>query len=259
MNACTPTSCSPDTYCNSQTGACSPIQSCNVTSDCGPNSGLVCVANQCVSPQCTTNANCPPGNSCVNYSCVPASGNTCDANTPCQSGFICNNGKCVQAQCLTNSDCPPGQICTSGNTCTPSVPVCNTFNDCKPGEYCVNGYCTANPCSSITSCSGIRDSESNIGTNCGWCFDGRGSALPENTAGTGPLYDKCTAWISDSNYCSDATPCSTITSCSGISGTYCGWCKDLNVALYGSSDGPEYPPLAGGCVGANWNWESDDC
>jgi MYXO-CTERM domain-containing protein len=92
-----------------------------------PVSGTDCVVSVVAPPQCRTDADCPPGEVCVDGKCVAAT------PTPTPPGF-----------CNDDHDCPMGEICVDHHcvTLTPTpTPMCSTDDDCPSGEVCVNNHC----------------------------------------------------------------------------------------------------------------------
>jgi Cys-rich repeat protein len=132
-----------------------------------PGTGF-CKGNTTESP-CVSDANCPPGEICVNGKCVPekpCSPNDCpqgyvyqdgkcvpqpcSIDNDCPTGFICENGKCVPKPCSIDNDCPTGFICENGK-CVPER-TCNVDSDCPTGFICENGKCVPKPCSIDNDC-----------------------------------------------------------------------------------------------------------
>jgi MYXO-CTERM domain-containing protein len=94
-----------------------------------PVSGTDCVVSvvPTPTPQCRTDADCPPGEVCVGGKCVVAT------PTPTPPGF-----------CNDDHDCPLGEICVDHHCVTPTptpTPMCTTDDDCPSGEVCVNNHC----------------------------------------------------------------------------------------------------------------------
>jgi len=106
---------------------------------------------------------CPAGNECFNYTCVPPT--PCQIDMQCPYPQICQNGLCkTPAYCLKNSECSSGQYCdissmrcknliscTSDSNCYGDTPYCDTSKgfckacysnlQCSYGKYCNNGNC----------------------------------------------------------------------------------------------------------------------
>jgi MYXO-CTERM domain-containing protein len=80
-------------------------------------------------PQCTNDDDCPPGEVCVDGSCVVAT------PTATPIGF-----------CEDNEDCPDGQVCVNNRCVTPTptatpIGYCEDEEDCPDGQVCVNNMC----------------------------------------------------------------------------------------------------------------------
>ena len=100
--------------------------------DCPPGCECNQATGNCEKGGCSSDADCPPGQICVDGNCVDG----CRSDDDCPDGHICENGKCVPG-CRTDEDCPPGQICVDGQ-CKAG---CRDDNDCAEGLHCVNGEC----------------------------------------------------------------------------------------------------------------------
>lgn len=135
--------CAGGNYCGD--GLCQP---CMVADHCGPTcmtcpaDARLCNAGKCV--QCTADAMCPPGTSCVDGKCGPPTMCTTDAD--CKSmGKVCDPDMrvCVipPTACTTDASCPAGQIC-DGMYCRTK---CGTNSQCGVGQYCDNGAGVCKP------------------------------------------------------------------------------------------------------------------
>jgi hypothetical protein len=106
---------------------------------------------------CTIDADCDPGNICVDEHCVPAD---CSTDADCSEGEICENGRCVPEQCADDEDCSDGEICEDGR-CVPEE--CVVDEDCPDGEECVDGRCEfVEPCGETPDCA-VLDSFCGMG------------------------------------------------------------------------------------------------
>jgi MYXO-CTERM domain-containing protein len=110
-------------------------------------------------PQCTTDDDCPPGEVCVDGSCVVATPTAtpigfCEDDEDCPDGQVCVNNRCVTPTptatpigfCEDDEDCPDGQVCVNNRCVTPTptatpIGYCETEDDCPEGQVCVNNMC----------------------------------------------------------------------------------------------------------------------
>jgi hypothetical protein len=97
--------------------------SCTTNAQCGP--GQICTGSP---PTCQSGGSgtgcdssgsrpCPAGYTCVNSTCQPPSGNSCDPAAPnCTSGYCCNP---TTTQCQPDCaiPCATGTHCVAGSTC----------------------------------------------------------------------------------------------------------------------------------------------
>lgn len=87
-------------------------------------------------PGCQANADCPPGQICLEGECL----GICFADSDCDSGQVCQEHECVdgcQTECCAAEDCPLGYDCVAGACLNPCVHWC----DCAESEDCIDGYC----------------------------------------------------------------------------------------------------------------------
>ena len=93
--------------------------------------------------ECTTDADCPAGETCVDGVCTAVEPE-CETDADCPEGQVCQEGECVEAgpECETDADCPEGQVCQEGE-CVQAGPECMTDADCEEGEVCEEGECVA--------------------------------------------------------------------------------------------------------------------
>lgn len=166
-----PTDCPRPTYCNLQTGLCVPTMTCQTNQDCQVLPGnLTCdpTRHVCVPslppPACTTNANCPTGQTCCNGVCKtppPPPAGTCTYSGECGGG-VCRLdfrgvGLC-HAPCTTDANCGTGDSCQNGFCDTnPNSPRTCVFNtSCPANHTCINGVCHAN-CTTDANCTNPAD------------------------------------------------------------------------------------------------------
>jgi Cys-rich repeat protein len=106
--------CGANNFCGD--GLC---QSCNVPSHCGatcmacPTDRNTCNNGQCV--QCTSDAMCPSGKSCMAGSCTTP----CADTSACPTGMVCDPSL---SACM--APCTSTASCTSGTECNMSNGVC---------------------------------------------------------------------------------------------------------------------------------------
>jgi len=177
--ACTDTSqCASGFVCNGgqclkpQGGTCSNTNECvsntgcengecrsNIGGNCVDNDDclfpFICSGGQCAVDSCLVDADCRPGASCQNLTCVSPfqTGNCvyneqCDGDQPIFNTWRCGvNGKCGQAG---GTICDPGDpgacatgVCDDGSIIGPDgACTCRVTSDCVPPQTCVNNLCT---------------------------------------------------------------------------------------------------------------------
>ena len=132
--------CTGANYCGD--GLCQP---CNVPDHCGPTcrqcptDARSCQNDNCV--QCTSDAMCPPGTSCVDGRCGPPT--SCTSDNDCKAqGKICDPDericKIPPMACAGDAQCPAGQICESG-FCRVKPTPCGSDAQCTQFQYCDTG------------------------------------------------------------------------------------------------------------------------
>ena len=129
-------------------------ETCQAHADCSP--GLVCAngfcatgvagimptGKVCVTPECTTDAQCGGTRKCTANKC------TCMVDTDCGAfGMKCVGNACVQ--CMVDGDCFNGQVCVS-NVCTAP---CMTDGDCGAFNACQGNKCAFVGCKSDRECA----------------------------------------------------------------------------------------------------------
>ena len=85
---------------------------------------------------CTTNADCPEGEVCVDGECV-AEPVGCTTDADCSEGEVCVDGECAAAPvgCTTDAECDDGLFCTGTETCVNGE--CQEGTDpCTAGQVC---------------------------------------------------------------------------------------------------------------------------
>ena len=120
---------------------------CSIDADCPP--GYICENGFCIPDNlCTFDSDCPEGYVCENGVCVP--NKNCSANECCAPGYTCKDGECKPNEnCSIDSDCPKGYICLNGK-CVPAK-RCSIDSDCPSGYICDNGICVPEKTCSIDS------------------------------------------------------------------------------------------------------------
>lgn len=79
--------------------------------ECGE--GLILCSDECVTPTCSSNADCGEGEHCVKPGTCAAS---CEEGLPCPEGMIQCGLDCVTPECMRDEDCPTGE-CHNPGTC----------------------------------------------------------------------------------------------------------------------------------------------
>ncbi len=158
-------------------GLCCPVGAVDCHNSC---CSFTCCNNVCTNTQSDVNNCgscghvCPPGDSCVNGTCVCKSGVVCNG-VCCKPGQKCIGGQCVtvcQNNVCTGGACPfisngcdnnPFCYCykvpdgTGG--CGPSIPCagaqpCSTCADCPSGSFCAIDTCCGPQGICIPNCGG---------------------------------------------------------------------------------------------------------
>jgi hypothetical protein len=145
-------------------------ESCTMHGDCA--SGLVCTGlvcrtgtatlmptgKVCVTPQCTTNAQCQGMQTCSANKC------TCTTDAQCGFGLKCSASTCVS--CIADTDCFGGEVCNNG-LCQPP---CTTDGDCAVFNACQGNKCVFVGCKSDRECAlaegDVRSKCDTKTTNC---------------------------------------------------------------------------------------------
>ncbi len=170
---------------------------CTTNSDCP--TGQTCVGGSCqptVGPTCTTDAMCDSMHHCDEHTsaCVPGQ-RVCETHGDCDVSFMCDVRACVASTtCSADADCHmAGQWCDYRGTCVPhGTGDCRTATDCTGGDLCVEGSCTHLP------------------ATCQFQYD-----CP---AGTACVNAECTAVCMTSNDCVAGDICSTSRFCQSAPG-----------------------------------------
>lgn len=108
--ACTPTDADADRVPD----LVEPVQYGCVRDDQCPADG-VCWQGHCwLPPVCNDNSDCGANETCVDGTCVVATGDNCRGDAECASG-VCENGRCVA--CTADSACATDQVCAPDGRC----------------------------------------------------------------------------------------------------------------------------------------------
>jgi len=136
---------------------------CEITSDCAQ--GLVCTPTGiCTKPAvatCMVDDQCPGGD-CVNGVCVYNVTPQCTLDTDCGPGEKCDAGTCVptrvEPQCAKDEDCGQGFACKAGTCVGSTASKCAKDEDCDPGYKCIEEECVKDP--ETPECTKDEDCES---------------------------------------------------------------------------------------------------
>lgn len=127
--------CAPGFSCDPNTGACA----CNADTACA--AAEFCNAAGFCQPKllCQSTADCAKGSICDSPTgvCIPQ--DTCTLDLQCPLGQVCKDFGCVPG-CKVTGDCALSSVCRA---CAPGTSI----NDCPVGNLCVQG-----PCDSQLSC-----------------------------------------------------------------------------------------------------------
>ncbi len=118
-SACGDGAVNPGEQCNEPGLTCSASSTCN-TSTC------LCEAGRC-GGTCTTDSQCPSGNTCSN--------GTCRLDYCLEGAGNCASDNCTPIGC--GDQCAPGNLCPNGHTCSDGTCI---------NDACVNGNCDADGC-----------------------------------------------------------------------------------------------------------------
>ncbi len=146
--------------CLPQIGAVDHCKFCLSGSQCSTGVCLRLSSGQtyCGS-SCTTSAECPAGNTCINNYCNPSSGsctNQCTSNAQCGAGYTCTGGACV-FNGQPGDDCTAAQQCSGCNVCVAQGTQAFCRSCCAGNgtggrcDDCVNSGCTgSNTCIALS-------------------------------------------------------------------------------------------------------------
>lgn len=178
-----PDGCASDVDCLGDTRICEAmacIDGCAGPEDCAEDpAGPVCAAGRC--GQCAADADCFPGQRCIDRVCVLEG--DCTSSRQCGPGQVCSDGDCIAtfscedeefacpdlltceagecrpltggATCEDSSQCALGDVCLSTRPrfCGP----CSLDDDCPGGQTCESGRCAEpSECSGEADCLGNR-------------------------------------------------------------------------------------------------------
>lgn len=164
-------------------GACRYEQTCTTNEQCTSGS---CVGGRCA--ECTTNANCYAGATCVNNQCVSG----CSLDSDCPSFNRCQNGTCVPGTCQSDREC----VAATGNVeakCNGDeqrcVVPCQSDLECGSSQdykfySCINNECVYTGCDSDKECEFYFGKGGGTGT----ASTSSSSGNPYVDGGTNPGY-----------------------------------------------------------------------
>jgi Cys-rich repeat protein len=224
------------------------------TGDVGPGQDVA--GEQPAPASCTTDSDCPAGETCSSGTCVGRNvpnGGPCSGNAECQSG-LCQNGMCVSttpppAGCTSNADCPDG-TCVGG-VCQGTGQKPNG-SACAGNADCLSGLCDNGTCQPGGSAMCTQDSDCSImGEVCmGGTCTGTGQ-VPNGSACSGNL--DCMSGLCQSNVCQPGggppPPC-TGKSCAD-QGSSCGLASDhcgQQINCWPDPGNPACPGAAQACI-----------
>lgn len=178
--------CATDAACSGSTPKCNPgtqtCVACLNNTHCG--AGRLCTGFECVlvaTPECTTSAQCPGAEICVDEVCTePTTPTGCADDSDCP-GEVCEPTSHSCVECVDSYDCAYDESCVDtvcvkegDGTCSrnqdcaafPRFPYCDTYygycaqclydSHCASDETCDEGLCFEAPsgCSSDYDCPG---------------------------------------------------------------------------------------------------------
>jgi hypothetical protein len=116
----------------SSNGSCVPEDACYTDANCRP--GEFCLDAQCsASAGCTADAECGDGYACYRGQCLVR----CDGGQPCADVTTCTVGVCQWLVDVSDQPCGPHQLYYWGHCRA----ICNANADCPLGFYCDGGLC----------------------------------------------------------------------------------------------------------------------
>lgn len=149
-------SCDSDCYqpakCDVASGKCSGgTTGCTTNADCP--SGQTCASGKCTggATNCTSNADCAQGQTCKVGKCENTTANSCVSpqpgqSSPCVAGMVCCALSGQQGTCWSPSDCASRYTasCLSHKDCPPGLQCsetkCRILSSCENGGTCPTGF-----------------------------------------------------------------------------------------------------------------------
>ena len=118
---------------------------------------------------CSTDADCPAGQQCIDEICVPQT--VCESDSDCSAPTPrCDTASGLCVECLADGDCDAGEKCVDGSC--QDRPQCSSDDECDAGEICVEGTCETG-CRSNRDCPSGWECLTDVGANgtCAQCVE----------------------------------------------------------------------------------------
>lgn len=247
--------CGAGKYCN-EAAVC---DTCATNDHCGPDcqkcggTTPVCNGSSCV--ECTQDADCSTGNTCVNNQCRPCTtDNTCAGNSCncCPGGTQCmastTKGQYICGSCTKDADCESGKRCDLSimqcvadagscafdpaspvEKCGPSCNACPTERplclgnvvcvQCRSDLDCSSGnYCLSGECVPCTT-------DKRCGPRCGSCTQDKPMCFSDGKLSANAQCVECL----DNSQCGPGAVCDQMTHTCSQACTQCATTPDGNV------------------------------
>ena len=213
---CSEFACADDTACPAGKQCKNPATTDAECVPCAENTSCsTCESGQiangkgeCVTPACSSDADCKAGNHCENAgkwnaSCPPDPENK---QGTCPDGYLADGkGNCVKIECTKDSDCPAGRSCKNGATIKSSCEPCANNAACST---CPNGQVGDGKGGCKAGCAFTSSRACVSGTaNCSSCLSGRDGCYSCNACKSG-FYSNGTSCESCSRKFENCAACS---------------------------------------------------